>query len=318
MSASRFEGKVAIVTGAGRGIGREDALLLARNGAKVVVNDTGGGPHGEGTDNSVAQQVVELIRSEGGEAVANISRVSSMEGGRQVVEAAMDHFGRIDVLINNAGVAAVNRIDQMTEHDFDNVVAVNLKGYFATIRYAAPHLMKQGGSIVNMSSPSGFGQYGMSTYTMCKEGIVGLTRTVARDLGGFGVRCNAIRPMAGQSGMTTPDIIETVRYTAEELALPAVGHFHLNSGGIEGFGLPSHVAAACVWLCTEEAAGLNGREVYISGGHVALVQQPELIRSQFDANGWTLEALCSPAVSAGLTFGEANMFAAKPGHTIAA
>ena len=310
----RFEGKVALVTGAGRGIGREEALLLSRHGAKVVVNDIGGDPHARVSDPKIAEAVVQTIRSEGGEAIADTSRVSSMEGGRQLIENAMDHFGRIDILINNAGVASVARIDQMTEEDFDNIVAVNLKGYFATIRYAAPHLMKCGGAIVNTSSPSGFGHYGMSTYTMAKEGVIGLTRTVARDLGQFGVRCNAIRPMAGRSAMTTPEVIESVRFSVTELGLPAVGHFHLNSGGFEGFGLPEHVAAGSVWLCTDEAAPLNGRELFISGGHVALVQQPELIRSQFMAGGWSFEKMCEPETTAALTVGAQDLSAAKRRH----
>lgn len=310
--AKRFEGKVAIVTGAGRGIGREDALLLARNGAKVVVNDMGGGPKGEGKDASVAQAVVDQIKSEGGEAVAEASSVNGMSGAKALIEAAMDSFNRIDILINNAGMSRPNRIDLMTEQDFDDVVAVNLKGYFATIRYAAPHLMKQGGSIVNVASPSGFGHYGMSTYSAAKEGVVGLTRSVARDLGQFGVRCNALRPMAGQSAMTTPEVLETVRYTVEELGLPMTSNMHLSSGGVDGFGGPQHAAAATVWLCTDEAAPLNGREIFIAGGQIALIQEPELIRAQFNMNGWSLESLCDPATTAALTVDQRNRFSRRP------
>ncbi len=303
----RFDGRVAIVTGAGRGIGRQDALLFARNGAKVVVNDLGSGPAGGGGDASVAQSVVDEISAAGGTAIAETSSVSTMAGAKAVVEAAMDSFGRIDFLINNAGFTRACRIDQMTERDFDDIIAVNLKGYFATIKYSAPHLIKRGGSIVNLSSASGFGHYSMSTYAAAKEGVVGLTRSVARDLGQFGIRCNAVRPMSGESAMTTKEVLDTVRYSNEALGLPVCGFIHLSSGvGCEA--LPQHAAAGTVWLCTEEASPLNGREIFVGGGQIALVQEPEFIRAQFNAHGWTLDSLCEPAIVAALTEGARNRF----------
>jgi len=304
----RFDGKVAIVTGAGRGIGRQDALLLARNGAQVVVNDLGSGPAGGSGDASVAQSVVDEIKAAGGTAIAETSSVSTMAGGKAVVEAAMDAFGRIDFLINNAGFTRTCRIDQMTEKDFDEIIAVNLKGYFATIRYAAPHLMKRGGSIVNLSSASGFGHYSMCTYAAAKEGVVGLTRSVARDLGRFGVRCNAVRPMSAESAMTTPEVLETVRFSSEELGLPVCGYIHLSSG-VGCAPLAEHAAAGTIWLCTDEASPLNGREIFIGGGQISLVQEPEFIRAQFNAQGWTLESLCDPATVAALTEGVHNRIA---------
>ena len=307
----RFEGLTAIVTGAGRGIGRQDALILARNGAKVVVSDFGGSPTGGGGDPSVAQGVVDEIKAEGGVAIAESSSISTMAGGKAVVEAAMDSFGRIDILINNAGFTRVRRIDQMTEADFDEVIAVNLKGYFATIRYSAPHLMKRGGAIVNMSSPSVFGHYSMSTYAAAKDGVIGLSRSVARDLGQFGVRCNAVLPMAAQSAMATPEVIELVRFSNEELGLPVTGHIHIGMGGVDGSALPEYAAAGVVWLCTEEAAPLNGREIFVGGGQIALVQEPELIRAQFNAKGWTLEGLCDPSIVAALTSDERNRIPRK-------
>lgn len=307
--ADRFAGKVAIVTGAGRGIGRETALLFAREGARVVVNDLGGGPRGGGADISVAQAVVNEIKAAGGEAVAETSSVSTMEGGKAVVEAAMDGFGRIDFLINNAGIIRPTRIDRMSEQDFDNVIAVNLKGYFATVRHAAEHLMKRGGAIVNYSSPSGFGHYGMSNYSAAKEGVVGFTRSVARDLGEYGVRCNALRPIAGNSAMEIPEVYETIRYTIEELKVPYISNQWLGAGGVDG--LPGHVAAAAVWLCTDHAAPLNGREIYIHGGQIALIQEPELIRSQFKAGGWDFESLCADATVAALTFDQRDRFTGK-------
>jgi 3-oxoacyl-[acyl-carrier protein] reductase len=302
----RLTGKVAVVTGAGRGIGRETALLLAREGACVVVNDLGGGPTGLGGDQSIAEIVAQEIRDTGGQAVAETSSVATMQGGRAVVDAALAAFGRLDILINNAGIIRPQRIDQMSEDDFDLVLAVNLKGYFATIRHAAPHLMTHGGAIVNLSSPSGFGHYSMGNYAAAKEGVIGLTRTVARDLGEFGVRCNAVRPMAGNSAMAIPEVYATITYSIEKLGIPFISNQWLGSGGVEG--LPGHVAAVMVWLCTEAAATLNGREIYVAGGHVALIQEPELIRSQFNAAGWDLESLSSQQVTAALTWDQRNRF----------
>lgn len=306
----RFEGKVAIVTGAGRGIGRETALLFANQGARVVVNDLGGGPRGgDAGDTSVAQAVVDEIKAAGGEAVAEGSSVSSMAGGKAVVEAAMDAFGRVDILINNAGIIRPKRLTEMTEEEFDLVLAVNLKGYFATMRHAAPHLIKQGGAIVNYSSPSGFGHFGMTNYSAAKEGVVGLTRSAARDLGEYGVRCNAIRPVAGGSAMAIPEVFETIRYSVEELQVPYISNQWLDSGGIEA--RSADVAAVAVWLCTDESAPLNGKEIYINGGQIALVQEPELVRSRFNPQGWDLESLCNPATVAALTYDQRNRFLGK-------
>lgn len=194
----RFAGKVAVVTGAGRNIGRAEAILLAREGAKVVVNDLGGGPNGdEAGDGGIAQQVVAEIIAAGGEAVAETSSIASFEGGAAAVQKAVDQWGRIDVLINNAGIVRAGRIDQLTDTDWNLVVDVSLKGSFATIRAAAPHFIAQrGGVIVNTGSTSGYGHYSMANYSAAKEGVAGLTRTVARDLGEFGVRCNMIRPIS--------------------------------------------------------------------------------------------------------------------------
>ncbi|MDB5583881.1 MAG: short chain dehydrogenase family protein [Bradyrhizobium sp.] len=305
----RFEGKTAIVTGAGRGIGRETAILLAREGASVVVNDLGGGPQGLGGDNSIAQTVVDEIRETGGTAVAETSSVSTMAGGKALVEMAMDSFGRLDFLINNAGIIRPKRITDMTEEDFDLVLAVNLKGYFATVRHAAEHLKKRGGAIVNLSSPSGFGHLGMSNYSAAKEGVVGFSRSIARELGEFGVRCNVIRPVSGNSAMQIPEVYETITYSIEKLHIPYISNQWLSSGGIDG--LPQHVAAVAAWLCTDEAAPLSGREIYINGAQLALVQEPELIRTQCNPAGWDLESLCAPGATAHLTYDQRNRYTGK-------
>lgn len=303
---AKFEGKVAIITGAGRGIGRETALLLAREGARVVVNDLGGGPQGGGGDPSLAQQVVDEIKAAGGEAVAETSSVDSMAGGQAVVRRAMDSFGRLDFLINNAGIIRPKRISEMSEEDFDIVLGVNLKGYFATIRAGAEHLKKQGGAIVNFASPSGFGHYGMANYSAAKEGVVGLTRSVARELGEFGVRANVVRPISGPSAMAIPEVFETLGYAMNTLKIPPLSNHWLGNSGPDA--RPWHVAAVTAWLCSPHSENLNGREIYINGGHVALVQEPEFVRSQFAVEGWTFEGLCAESTSRALTWDIRNRF----------
>jgi 3-oxoacyl-[acyl-carrier protein] reductase len=306
----QFAGKVAIVTGAGRSIGRETALLLAREGAQVVVNDLGGGPQGGGGDASIAQQVVDQIVAAGGEAVAETSSVASMEGGRAVVERALAAFGRLDFLINNAGIIRPRRITEMSEEDFDLVVGVNLKGCFATVRAAAEHLKKQGGAIVNLSSPSGFGHYGNANYSAAKEGIVGFTRSIARELGEFGVRANVVRPISLPSAMNIPEMFETLDYAMNRLKIPPLSNQWIGNNGPDGS--PANVAATIAWLCSDHSAAINGRELFISGGHVALVQEPEYVRSQFAGEGWTFEGLCNQSTSRALTWDIRNRFAGDP------
>jgi 3-oxoacyl-[acyl-carrier protein] reductase len=196
-SGGRLSGKVAIVTGSGRGIGRSEAMLLAAEGAKVVVNDVFLEKRGEPDQHSIADDVVSEIRAAGGEAVSSTASVTSMEGAERIVKTALNEYGRLDILINNAGNVRPGAIYEMPETDWDRVIQVHLKGAFTMIRHASPLLCAQGeGVIVNTSSESGLGHGGMSNYSAAKEGIIGLTRAVARELGRFGVRCNAIRPRA--------------------------------------------------------------------------------------------------------------------------
>lgn len=307
--ADRFAGKVAIITGAGRGIGRATAMLLAAEGASVVVNDLGGGPQGGGGNSSVAGEVAEEIRAAGGQAIAETSSVATMEGGQAVVDAAIKEYGRLDILVNNAGIIRPKRIMEMTEADWDMVIGVNLKGYFATVRAAAEHLVKQGGSIVNFSSPSGFGHYGMSNYAAAKEGVVGFTRSIARELGEFGVRANAIRPIAGNSAMAIPEVYETISYSIEKLRIPYISNQWLSDGGVQG--LPEHVAALVAWLCSEQASAINGRELYINGGQLSFVQEPELIRTRCNPQGWTLDSLSDAGTSGALTYDQRDRYTGK-------
>jgi 3-oxoacyl-[acyl-carrier protein] reductase len=308
--AKRLAGKVAIVTGAGRGIGRCEALLLAEQGAKVVVNDLGGAAGGEGADRSVAQSVVDEIKAAGGEAVANIDSVATMAGGKAIIDCAIKNFGRLDILINNAGILRPRPIWEMTEQDWDLVIEVHLKGTFCCTRHAAPIFREQhGGVIVNTASESGLGHYGMASYSAAKEGIVGFTRTVARDLGQFNVRVNAIRPRAG-TRMATPEAMETIRIQQEVLGFPALGNTWISSDNEEI--KPEHPATLAVWLCTAACANVNGQVFEANGRQIGLWPEEEMTRviHRPDAD-WDLDTLDLPATRNHLIGHLTNKFAGK-------
>jgi NAD(P)-dependent dehydrogenase (short-subunit alcohol dehydrogenase family) len=199
-----LEGRVAIITGAGRGIGREHALLFASLGAKVVVNDLGGATDGSGADVSAAQSVVDEIAAAGGEALANTESVSSFEGCRQIIGSAVEHFGDLDIVVNNAGILRDRMLVSMTEEDFDSVIAVHLKGTFNMTRHAASYWREQSKagesrsrSVVNTSSGSGLhGNAGQTNYAAAKAGIAAMTIVDAFELKRYGVRSNGIAPVA--------------------------------------------------------------------------------------------------------------------------
>jgi 3-oxoacyl-[acyl-carrier protein] reductase len=307
MSGS-LSGKVAVVTGGGRGIGFEICKLLVQEGAHVVVNDLGGESSGGGGDVNVAQAAVDQLRVLGGQAVPETSSADSFEGGGRIVAAAIGAFGRVDIVMNNAGIARPGGVDEMSEADLDITLAVNLKGYAGLIHHAAPHFMAQrSGAVVNMSSPSGFGHRGNTAYAAAKEAVVGLTRSAARDLGPFGVRCNVVRPMAGGSRMATPEMYETLRESARLGIAPLWNRWPSAEAFPSG---PKHVAALAVWLCTDAAAAANGREFFVAGQEIGLLPEPELERASFAPEGWTLERLNRPEVAAYLLGGVANRFGA--------
>ncbi|WP_237571622.1 SDR family NAD(P)-dependent oxidoreductase [Mycolicibacterium lacusdiani] len=197
-SSLNFDERVAVVTGGGRGLGREYAVLLAARGAKVVVNDVGGTLTGEGTDVGPAQQVVNEIRSAGGEAVASSDSVATAEGGRAIVDTALEHFGRIDVLVHNAGNVRRAPLAEMSYEDFDAVLDVHLRGAFHVVRPAFPVMASAGyGRVVLTSSIGGlYGNHGVANYAAAKAGIIGLTNVVALEGAADGVTCNAIIPGA--------------------------------------------------------------------------------------------------------------------------
>ncbi|WP_285708662.1 SDR family oxidoreductase [Microtetraspora sp. NBRC 16547] len=198
MSVLRFDGKVAVVTGAGHGLGRSHALLLAERGAKVVVNDLGGALDGTGASAGPAAEVVDLITKNGGEAIANADSVATPEGAEAVVRAALDAFGRVDVVVNNAGILRDKSFGKMTVEEFDAVIAVHVRGSFLVSRAVFPHMKEQGyGRIVNTSSPSGlFGNFGQANYSTAKMGLVGLTKTLGIEGARANIKANAIAPIA--------------------------------------------------------------------------------------------------------------------------
>lgn len=307
-SKKRFTGKVAVVTGAGNGIGRDDALLLAREGAKVVVNDLGCDIFGRGSDKSVAQKVVDEITKQGGVAVANSDTVATLEGAKRIIATAMDTFGHLDILINNAGIVRPGLVIDMSEDDWDSVLNVHLKGHFATIKYAAPIFRDQkSGVIVNTSSQSGLGNYGMSNYSAAKEAIVALTRTVARELGQYNIRCNAIRPVAQTRLTTAPEVLDPMRVSEQVLKLPALGN-RWTPKLVPIISEPSQVAILAVWLCTDAAAKLNGCTFQAGGGEIGIYSEPDVERSSYSPKGWNLDDLDISTTRSYLIGGQKNRF----------
>jgi NAD(P)-dependent dehydrogenase (short-subunit alcohol dehydrogenase family) len=276
--AKRLTDRVAIVTGAGRGIGRGEALALASEGAKVVVNDLGGAVDGSGAAHSPADEVVAEIKKLGGEAVANYDSVATMSGGENIVKTAIDNFGKVDVLVNNAGILRDRMLFNMTEEDWDKVLKVHLYGHFHTIRAVSPHFRQQRyGRIINTSSVAGLNAttYGQANYGAAKEGIVGLTRKVARDMGRYGVTCNAIRPNAG-TRLTLSDEMKKARPEA-------MARFEAMK--------PEGIAPLVVWLASDDAANVNGRTFFVERGRIGFYSEPVLERQLVKDGGWTIDEL---------------------------
>jgi NAD(P)-dependent dehydrogenase (short-subunit alcohol dehydrogenase family) len=258
------EGRVVVVTGAGRGIGREYALELARQGAMVVVNDLGAEPDGTGSSTGPAGEVVEEIRAMGAEAVADGEDVSDFDGAARMIQRAIDTFGRIDVLINNAGILRDRMLVNMTEDEWDAVIKVHLKGTFAPAHHAAAHwraLSKESGApvdarIINTTSVSGiFGNPGQTNYGAAKAGIAGFTVIAARELERYGVTVNAISP--GALTRLTEDL-------NPNRPKPEEGEF--NPGD------PANIAPVAVWLASSDSREVTGRVFIVSGGTVSVAE----------------------------------------------
>jgi NAD(P)-dependent dehydrogenase (short-subunit alcohol dehydrogenase family) len=275
-----FDGKVAIVTGSGRGIGRSEALLLAREGAKVVVNDLGGSGAGEGTDTTPAQLVVDEIAAAGGVAVANYDDCASWAGAEGMIRQAINELGGLDVLICNAGILRDKMSFNMTEEEFDAVIRVHLKGHFAPAHFAAGYWRDQAKSTGNpanaatvmTSSESGlYGNAGQANYAAAKAGIASMAIVLARELERSGVRVNAIAPVAATRLLGTVGM-------GEDLA---------NDPMLS----PDNPAAGAVWLASPLAEGINGQVLKIAGG-VAQIEQGWTPVTQIESDDvWTIDAL---------------------------
>ena len=266
----RLDGRVAIVTGAGRGIGREHALLFAGEGAKVVVNDLGAAMDGTGDDRTPAEQVVDEIEELGGQAVANADNVADWTGGQRLIQSALDAFGDLHVLVNNAGILRDRVLVNMTEDEWDAVIAVHLKGHFVPTKFAAIYWREQTkagrtvkASVVNTSSTSGLlGNPGQANYGAAKAGIGAFTIITAQELGRYGVRVNAIAP-AARTRLTsaTPGLGDIIKAPDEP------GKFDIWD--------PANVSPLVAWLATEDCPA-TGRVFWVQGGSVNLM------------TGWTI------------------------------
>ena len=276
--------KVAIVTGSGRGVGRGVAHQMAAEGAKVVVVDPGVNIDGSGFDQSIAEQVVSEIREAGGEAVACTESVVSMEGGENIIQTAIDQYGKLDIVVTCAGILRDRMIFNMSEQEWDDVIAVHLKGTFTIVKHACILFRQQrSGRVITFSSTSGlYGNSGQANYGAAKDGIAGFTRVVARDMGRYGVTANAIAPSA-QTRMivSVPDEARDLR--------AARGMTGGNVGGLRGE--PDDVAPFTAWLASDESAQVNGHVFYVTAGLVSLLNEPEPVRTMHKDGRWTVEEI---------------------------
>ena len=280
----KLNGKSAVVTGAGRGIGRGVAMLLAQEGAGVVVNDLGAALTGEGEDQSIAQQVVNEIEAAGGKAVANTDSITDYDAAGRMIQQAIDAFGRLDGVVNVAGILRDRMIFNMSEQEYDAVVAVHLNGTFNTCRHAAAHWRQHGGPgrLINFSSVSAWGSPGQPNYGAAKYGILGFTAVLANSLSRYGVTANAILP-----GATTRMIDSTPR---GQQVLEQTGK--LPSEQAEGTeGDPANVAPMVAYLATDDAADINGHFFGVRGTVVQLYSHWELAGVLQGDRRWTPEEL---------------------------
>ena len=280
-----LDGRVAIITGAGRGIGREHALLFASEGAKVVINDLGGAIDGSGDDRSPAEQVVDEIKAMGGEAIANADNVADWEGGQRLINAAVEAFGDLHVLVNNAGILRDRVLVNMTEEEWDAVIHVHLKGHFVPTRWAAAYWREQSkagkevkGSIINTSSTSGLlGNSGQSNYGAAKAGIAAFSNIVAMELQRYGVRSNAIAP-AARTRMTE--------------ATPGLGDIIKAPEDAAKFDIwdPANISPLVAYLATADCPH-TGKVFFVQGGKVQHFQPWKLGDSIDKDDRWTVAEL---------------------------
>lgn len=279
-----LDGKVALVTGSGRGIGREIALQMAAAGAKILVNDVGASLDGQGSDAGPGQEVVDLIRAAGGVAELNTGSVADADAARAMVAQAIGAFGQLDIVVNNAGILRDAIFHKMTDEDWDSVIKVHLYGSFNVSRAAAAHFRERGaGTFVHMTSTSGLiGGTGQANYMAAKLGIVGLSKSIAIDMKRFGVRSNCISPFAWSRMIgSIPDAPE------QQERLKALQSL-----------TPDKIAVAAVWLASDAAKEINGQIFAVRKNEVFLMSQHRPFRSVHRAEGWTAETLVEQALPA--------------------
>jgi NAD(P)-dependent dehydrogenase (short-subunit alcohol dehydrogenase family) len=284
-----LDGRVAIITGAGRGLGREHALLFASEGAKVVVNDLGGDPHGEGEDRAPAQLVVDEIQARGGEAVANVDSVADWDGAERLVAQAIDAFGDLHVLVNNAGILRDRVIVNMTEEEWDSVIHVHLRGHFCPTHFAANYWRDQTkagkeikASIIHTSSTSGLlANPGQANYGAAKSGIATFSQICSQELGRYGVRSNAIAP-AARTRLTeeTPGLSEVVKEPEDESVFDVWD--------------PANVSPFVAYLATADCP-LTGEAFFVQGGVVQRFQPWTLTDKIDKGDRWTVAELAAEA-----------------------
>ena len=275
----RLNNKVAIITGAGRGIGKEICLYLGKEGAKIVVNDLGGDRDGSG-GGKIADEVVNEINDLGTEAVANYDSVGTVEGGKNIFNSAMDAFGQADILVNNAGILRDRTLYNMEESDWDVIMEVHLKGHYNCTRPLVRYIRDTNRSdcrIINMSSVSGlFGNFGQVNYGAAKEGIAGFTRSLALEVAKYKCTVNTISP--GAATRLTIDLIE------------AAGRKYDENDWTQG---PEQIAPVVAWLCTDAAKDITSQIIHSQGGILGIMQQPAIIKSFTTDNLWSLDQLDS-------------------------
>ncbi len=283
--------RVAVVTGAGKGLGRAEAIGLAAQGAKVVVNDLGAATDGSGTSRGPAEEVVADIKKAGGEAVPSYASVATVEGAESIIKTAVDSFGRVDILVNNAGFNRDRMVYNTSDEEWDSVIQTNLSGTFYCTR-AACKVMRQHnyGRIINTSSHAGLGNMGQANYSAAKEGIVGFTRTVARDMQRYGVTCNVIRPVAGTRGF-----VELVQDKGLKEAWAKMWGAELAERRLKQMlelNQPEDVAGLVVYLAGEKADNVNGCVFEVWHGHIGIYVDPPPVEQVLWKDGrWTIEEL---------------------------
>ncbi|MCG5073954.1 SDR family NAD(P)-dependent oxidoreductase [Paraburkholderia tagetis] len=280
-----LEGKVVVVTGSGGGIGRDIALAMARQGARVVVNDVGASLTGEGHNDGPAQAVVNEIKAFDGQATANTDSVADAAGAARIVQNALDVFGRIDCVVNNAGILRDRFFHKMSEEEFDAVVKVHLYGSYYVSRAAADHFKDQrSGAFVHMTSTSGLiGNLAQANYSAAKLGIAGLSKSIALDLQKFGVRSNCIAPFAW-SRMINSIKIDSPEQEARVEKIKQM--------------TPAKIAPLAVFLASEQAADVTGQIFAVRNNEIFLMSQPRPVRSVHRGEGWTPETIAEHAMPA--------------------